>query len=543
LNNRLSIKILTISILLVSTAIVLDRAYSLYVDALFKLSLHNEYMYYLPLSMTVMAVFILMLLKKCGITGVNIIRLIVFISFLSISILLYVVSDNVIEYVFELKTLSIIFFIWSLLSLVFNSRSILLGFLLPLTLLLLIPIPHYILLKISMVYTGAVSADTIALMNTVIDYSSNNIVLGFIDNMGLQRTYEISFIGINCLTIVFIIAPIIGYIVSYIKASRTEKLLIFIAALCISSAIVLLSDSLRILLAVFIGKWNYEAGELLVQQISSIPCIVLALLIPVYLVMGRPLERASSKEDTIVSETVNKRWIVSIVLMVMIAIAYPVTTSTLLHEVSASTTAVLQEFPHYLSDHIIAIYNTSCPELTPSLDIGANGLSSIEYVLIDYRGYDLRGFIEKAYRPESFMSWPLSIMVQGYLIVDKWIEIGNISVTYMLVSRSGHYLLLAYTVYAYPLNPRNMSNMIYTRVSLFTEVDLENYREIALAIKDLLNNVNLLGSETMQSTTNYLDIVGYLASISILLGIITLILMNSNKLFSYLVKRIRRGGR
>ena len=543
MNNRLSIKILTILVLLVSTAIVLDRAYSLYIDALFNLSLHSEYIYYLPLSMTVMAIFILTLLKKGGITGVNIIRLIVFISFLSISILLYVVSDNVIEYVFELKALSIIFFIWSLLSLVFNSRSILLGFLLPLTLLFLIPIPHYILLKISMIYTGAVSANTIALMNTVVDYSSSNVVLRFIDHMGLQRTYEISFIGINCLTIVFIIAPIIGYIISYIKASRTEKLLIFIAALCISSAIVLLSDSLRILLAVFIGKWSYEAGELLVQQISSIPCIVLALLIPIYLVMRRPLEKTRSKEDTIVSETVNKRWIISIVLMVMIAIAYPITTSTLLHEVSVSSTAVLREFPQYLSDHIIAVYNTSCSELTPSQDIRANGLSNIEYVLIDYRGYDLRGYIEKAYEPGSFIPWPLSIMVQGYLIVDRWIEIGNVSVTYMLVSRSGHYLLLAYTIYAYPLNPQNMSNIIYTRVSLFTEVDLENYKEIASAIKDLLNNVDLLESETMQSTTNYLDIVGYLASISILLSIITLVLMNSNKLLSYLVKCIRRGGR
>ena len=88
-----------------------------------------------------------------------------------------------------------------------------------------------------------------------------------------------------------------------------------------------------------------------------------------------------------------------------------------------------------------------------------------------------------------------------------------------------------------------MSNIIYTRVSLFTEVDLENYREIASAIKDLLNNVDLLETETIQSTTNYLDIVEYLASISILLGIITLVLMNSNKLLSYLVKHIRRGGR
>ncbi len=543
MNNGLSIKILTMLLLLVSTVTILARAYPHYVDALFKLSHHSVYMYYLPLSMIVMAVFILTLLYKGEITGVNIIRLIIFISFLSISILLYVVSYNAIKYVFELKTLSIIFFIWSLLSLAFNSRSILLGLLLPLTLLLLIPIPYPILLKISMLYTGAASASTMALMNTIIDYSTNNIVLRFIDHMGLERIYEISPIGINCITIVFIIAPIIGYMISYIKASKIEKLLLFITASWISSAIVLLSDSIRIFLAVFIGEWNYEVGELLTQQISSMPGIVLALLVPIHLIMRRPLERTRSQEDTIVSETVNKRWIISIILMVMTAVAYPIITSTILHEVSISTTTVLQEFPHYISDHIVAVYNTTYSELGPVQDIGDNGSSSVECILINYRGYDLRGYIEEAYEPEGLIPWPLSTMVQGYLIVNSWIDIGNVSVTYMLLSRSDHNLLLAYTVYAYPLNPENMSNITYTRVSLFTEVELDNYGDVALAIRDLLNKVDLIETEVIQSRTNYLDIVGYVASISILLSIITLVVMNSNKLLSYLIKHFRRGGR
>ncbi|RLG82190.1 MAG: hypothetical protein DRO40_08295 [Thermoprotei archaeon] len=541
MSNGLSSKMLTILVMLISTAIVLDKAYGLYIDAFFRLSLSSEYIYLLPLSMTVMAVFILTFLKKGEITGVNIIRLIIFISFVSISILLYVVSDNIIEYMFELKTLSIIFFIWSLLSLVFNSKSILLGFLLPLTLLLLIPLPHYILSKISMMYTSGVSANTVVLMNTVIDYSPTNVVIKFIDYMGLQKTYEISLIGINCITIVLIIAPIIGYIVSYVKASITDKLLITIAALWIASVIVLLGDSLRILLAVFIGKWNYRIGELLIQQISSIPHIALALLIPIYLVTKKSLVQTSSRRNTIVSETINKRWVISIVIMIMIAIAYPIITSTILHEISGPT-VVLKEFPRYLKEHIIAEYNISYSKSTPYPIIRANKLFNVSYILISYRGYNLTGYIERAHVQDSFVQWPLSIMAQGYRVIDKWVEICNVSITYILISRSDHYLLLAYTVYAYPLDPQNTSNIIYARASLFAEVNLENYRETASVIKDLLNSVDLLELETEKYSTSYFDIVEYVASVSILLSIIALILMNSNKLLSYIVERIRRGG-
>lgn len=541
MNNCLAIRILTLLILLSSIVIVLDKMYGIYIDSMFKIALQSDYVYYLPSSVILLALFILILSKGGGITGVNIIRQVLFILLFSISILLYIVSDTAINYILELKILSIIFLIWSLLSLVYYSKSILLSSLLLLMLLLLIPIPHHILFKTSMVYTDAVTAITVAVMNTAIHHSFDNVVLEFIDQVGLWRTYEIDFIGINSLTIIFVIAPIIGYIISYIRASRIEKILLFISVLWISSVIVLLGDSLRILLATFIGKWNYELGSLLIQQISSIPSITLAILTPIYLITRRPLVKQYPREDTIIGETVNRRWIISIVLIVMTAIAYPFITSNILHEVLLSNYSIIREFPHNLNDHIIAECDINSCEPFLDLDIGNNGLIRKECILIKYRGYNLRGYIEEAYEPENFMPWPIPIMIQGYLVINKWIEISNVSVTYMLISKSGHYLLLAYTTYIYSSNLHDASNNIYVRVTLFTEVNLDNYKEASLAIRELLNNVDLLESGNNRFTTNYLDIIGYLTFISMLLSIITLILINSNKLLSYIVKHTRRG--
>ncbi len=121
----------------------------------------------------------------------------------------------------------------------------------------------------------------------------------------------------------------------------------------------------------------------------------------------------------------------------------------------------------------------------------ALGALRLEYVSVSYHGVKAMGYVEVAESPARFHSWYVCLPAQGYRILEHWsVSEGNLTVDYILASRTGRTLLLAYTIVPIKTN----AGKLYVKVSLFTPTRASDPYYKASVLGDLLSRLLQQGS-------------------------------------------------
>ncbi|MEM1541158.1 MAG: archaeosortase/exosortase family protein [Ignisphaera sp.] len=525
MNSDRLYKIVVLILVAIALAATLYIAYRDYLYVYIRLMLTEDYSYLVVALPIAVGVFLKVILDRFSIEGINVFRAVTSVMFLSTAITFYVIGETVTEMYIELKTLSIVFLLWSFLALFLRSRKLMTGILSMMLLLILIPIPRPIADGLSSFLTEIVARTAAHITSTKLTESNGIIVLITKDSTGIERSFEIAPIcsGIVSFLSVLSIAPLVIYLSS--KSSTSIRRKAMYTTLSIVSAIltVFLGNISRLVLIILVTRTiGFEEALKFFHYTPSILYVAIATALSLYIISKISKEKAVVKPYTISYMKPSIAFSGSIALLLFIAIVFNVLAPAASTVTLAQTTPSVISLPKLLENPTTIVLNSTDIFLfkdVPEPRLGtALGIPIIRSIAFMYNNTIFLGYIEVADVPTKFHGWYVCVTLQGYRIHRSWTELGNITINHMLISKSGNMMLLSYAIYRYILQ----EGTTYIRLSIMTPISNEYSEQLQMA-RDILGNVRSI--EISRSRTTYvLDLSMIITNTSVVIGFMLLIL-------------------
>ena len=410
---------------------------------------------------------------------------------ISSSLTFYVLSGVVPNLEIHFKVLSVVLFVWALTASLFGRES-LKAMLLPLaTLLLIVPVPKYVL-------------DVVSIHLARVDALEVPTVQGGVAGIEVVATCS----GITSMSSLIAIAPLLIYAVGP-ASSRLRRAAGIAAGLLVGSGVSFLGNVLRLAIVVYVTKY-WGLGKAL-QFFHTVPSLVYASVaaLAAFAISSRVAgSRAAAVAKPRVERGVEARE-VSGVLGVFVVVAVAVALLASLVPAVASrgvyTSVTLYSYDYVIGNtsRILArgseasvVYERPVPALMRAL-----GSSLVKEIGVKFRDRVYGGYVEFAETPLRFHGWWVCLTYQGYEVLKTWDEkVGDRVLTFTLyASRGGGRYLLAYRVYPIPVVFGGREDVGYLRLSLFTDVRGDYVDEVE-GLKEVFSGLVTLGSTTSSET-------------------------------------------
>ncbi|MEM1683982.1 MAG: archaeosortase/exosortase family protein [Ignisphaera sp.] len=523
-------KIVVLILVAIALATTLYMAYRDYLYAYIRLMFTEDYSYLVVALPIAIGVFLKLVLDRFSIEGINVFRAVSSIMFLSTAITFYVIGEAVTEVHIELKTLSIVFLLWSFLALFLRSRKLVMGILSMMLLLVLVPIPRPIMDGLSSFFTDIVARTVAHITSAKLIESNGMIVLITKDPTGIERSFEIAPIcsGIVSFLSLLSIAPLVIYLSSTSSASIRKRAMYTTLSIVSAILIVFIGNISRLVLIIVVTRTiGFEKALKFFHYTPSILYVVIATALSLYIISKLSRQKAVVKPYTVSYIKPSIAFSGSIAFLLFIAIVFNVLAPMASTVTLAQTTPSVISLPKLLENPTTIVLNSTDIFLfkdVPEPRLGTVlGIPIIRSIAFMYNNTLFLGYIEVADVPTKFHGWYVCVTLQGYRIHRSWTELGNITINHMLISKSGNMMLLSYTIYRYILQ----EGTTYIRLSIMTPVS-DDYSEQVQMARDILGNVRSI--EIPRSRTTYvLDLSMTITNISVVIGFALLILHHLGK--------------
>ncbi len=540
------LKAVTAALTTASVLAVVATAYSDCLRVYAELMKLEEYSYLVILAPIVLGVFVKLVIDEFSVVGLNVPRFFASLMFTSVSVLTYVLGDVVTEYSVEFKALSLVFFVWAVAALFLMPEKALPGILAMFSLLLLVPVPRAVLDYVSVHLTSAVADLTARFTGASLVESVGRVVLVVRDAGGMTRFFEVSPVcsGAVSLTSVLAIVPLTAYLTYASVASRARKLATLVTSLAAAAATVFIGNLLRLVTVVLATRyWSYEAALAVFHQVPSLIYVAVALALAVYICSRLPrarVRRGAPAEVGVGAPTI--AWVASVAVLALITSSFIATVAPIAQGSADSVMPTAVSLAEFLKEPALKVFNATgteplsnapSPHLSTALDVPA-----IRKVALRYGNHTFIGYVEVAETPSRFHGWYVCLTMQGYRIIKSWSEVGNVTVNYLLLSKSGEYFLLGYSIYKYLL--QGGARATYVRVSLIAPVTPSSYGDVAATMNSLLRSIGESGNVAGAPVSKVLDYVTVVANTVILVSIILIIISVSKTHVMKLISLIRR---
>ncbi len=540
------LKAVTAAIITASVLAVVAAAYSDCLRVYAELMKLEEYSYLVVLAPLVLGVFTKLVIDEFSVAGLNVPRFFASLMFTSVSILTYVLGDVVTEYSVEFKVLSLVFFVWAAAALFLMPEKALPGVLAMLSLLLLVPVPRAVLDYVSAHLTSAVADLAAWFTGASLIESAGRVVLAVRDVGGVMRFFEVSLVcsGVVSLTSTLAVAPLVSYLIYTSVASRARKLAALATSLAAAAATVFVGNLLRLVAVVLATRyWSYEAALTVFHQVPSLIYVAVAVALAVYICSKLPrarIQRGAPTKVRVSAPTV--AWVASVAVLALITASFIAVVAPVAQGSAGGAVPAAVSLAEFLKEPALKVFNATGAELlsdVPSPYLSeALGVPAIRKVALRYGSYTFTGYVEVAEVPSRFHGWYVCLTLQGYRIIKSWSEVGNVTVNYLLLSKSGGYFLLGYSIYKYLL--QGIAGATYVRVSLITPVTPGSYGDVAAAMSSLLRSIGESGSATGEPLSKVLDYVMVAANAVVLASIALITISVSKTYIMKLINAIRR---
>lgn len=527
MSNENRYKVFILLIIAIAIVIVIFLAYGEFIYIYINIIFTEEYGYLLSTIPITIALLIKIILDRSSIEGINIPRFIASLTTFLSSILMYVIGDIILDLYLELKTLSLVLLLWSFLILFIKVDNKAIGLLLLLSFLSIVPIPRILLDSVSAIFTRILVKIIMRVMNIDIIYYKGVEVLIVKDSSGIDRFFEIAptCSGIISLLSVASITPAILYIAITSRASRLRKIVFIFMSLLASIAIIFIGNMLRIIGIILITRYiDYESALTFFHYTPSIIYVVIATIIPLYIVFRLPRKKAYPNNIIYVERYVSISISISISIallifmsIVFISIAPIISLQALQHHILYTLS-----LPRFLEKPSEVLFNTTYihivkdfPEPRLSITLGVPVVRSISLV---YNNTLLLGYIEISDTPAKFHGWYVCLTVQGYRIDKSWTEFGNISINHIIASKSNHRYLLSYAIYRY----QTEEGITFVRISLITPI-LNNYNDQLSITRRILSDIKPVKDEVSRAQYIF-DISILVINMVFIIGILLIVL-------------------
>ncbi|MEM0372063.1 MAG: archaeosortase/exosortase family protein, partial [Ignisphaera sp.] len=220
----------------------------------------------------------------------------------STAITFYVIGEAVTEVYIELKTLSIVFLLWSFLALFLRSRKLVMGILSMMLLLVLVPIPRPIMDGLSSFFTDIVARTVAHITSAKLIESNGMIVLITKDPTGIERSFEIAPIcsGIVSFLSLLSIAPLVIYLSSTSSASIRKRAMYTTLSIVSAILIVFIGNISRLVLIIVVTKTiGFEEALKFFHYTPSILYVVIATALSLYIISKLSRQKAVVKPYTV----------------------------------------------------------------------------------------------------------------------------------------------------------------------------------------------------------------------------------------------------
>ena len=430
---------------------------------------------------------------------------------ISSSLTFYVLSGVVPNLEIHFKVLSVVLFVWALTASLFGRES-LKAMLFPLaSLLLIVPVPKYVL-DVASIHLARVDAYMVSLLTNaqIASLPGNRVVLEVPTVQGGVAGIEVvaTCSGITSMSSLIAIAPLLIYAVGP-ASSRLRRAAGIAAGLLVGSGVSFLGNVLRLAIVVYVTKY-WGLGKAL-QFFHTVPSLVYASVAA--LAAFAISSRVAGSRAAVVAKPRVERGVeaqeVSGVLGVFVVVAVAAALLASLAPAVASR-GVYTSVTLYSYDYVIGntsrilirgseasvVYERPVPALMRAL-----GSSLVKEIGVKFGDRVYGGYVEFAETPLRFHGWWVCLTYQGYEVLKTWDEkVGDRVLTFTLyASRGGGRYLLAYRVYPIPVIFGGREDVGYLRLSLFTDVRGDYVDEVE-ELKEVFSGLVTLGSTKSSET-------------------------------------------
>ncbi len=439
---------------------------------------------------------------------------------LSIAITMYALTQMNPPDVMQYAMLSIIFLTWSLIAVSTRFTKWWMPLVMIIYLLSIVPLPLGTIQEVAVSLTPVVARAAAYIGGARVIETRLYTALEITDGSGNTMYFRIAPVcsGVTSLLAMFAIMPLILYIVVESNAGIKQKIKYTVLSVASAAFIVFIGNVLRLASIIWIAKnYGYDEAIGAFHSIPSLIYVSIATMVSIMLI-SRLLTSHTSKEDK--RFTVRELSPVPILAVLLIGLIF-------IGLIGVMNSFVSQPIPEISIENLLEnpaaiVFNESDTVLVrdiPAPTIGeALGAIEVRTINVYYKGVPFSGYVEVAENPARFHGWHICLTSQGYEVSKSWVEtLGDVTINYILVTRNSRRLLLAYSLYKYPVTIRGESTIMYVRVSLFTAgKDLDHAQNL---VREILSSIGM----HEKGVENPLPIVTLVTNITISLGIVTII--------------------
>jgi len=467
----------------------------------------GEYSYLIVLAPTALYIAAELVGRHGMVKELDLLRVASFLGGVLLASSLYVLARIMIEYSMQIELLSLVVLVSSILLLVysgFDKPSIPLA--ITLLLLILIPVPRFIVDYTSMVLTGPLVS--IASLATGAETIVENGVVGLrvLDNLGYQRVFYIApeCSGVVSVMTVLSLLPFMLYIVTRSSAPRRRRVWTLAKALLIALLIVFTGNVLRVILVVVTTRnIGYDVAMELFHNTPALAYVAIATAVSTYIVLKLPRGSNDGGGNLVVGNGIG----LARIMLLTVAVLVFFTVSILANIMPAQGGQVTIDPAKLLETPSAIVFNTTGNSIVlqefkslPNPMIGETlGALAVYDLIINYNGSTFYGYIELGESPSRFHSWVVCLIAQGYSIEEYWSMVGNTTITYIVASRGLQKILLAYMIYGY----HTWAGDIYVKLTLIAPITQQTRGIVLSNINSLMSMVNVPKPSSIQYQ-NYL---------------------------------------
>lgn len=495
--------------------------YGFYIIDYINLMFHEEYTYLLILLPLVIYTGTKLYIRHSyPLTRISIENVVSSSVALSVAITMYALTQMNPPDVIQYAMLSIIFLTWSLVAVSTKFTKWWMPLVMIIYLLSIVPLPLGTIQGVAVSLTPIVARLAAYIGGASVIETRLYTALEITDSSGNTMYFRIAPVcsGVTSLLAMFSIMPLLLYIVVESNAGIKQKIKYTMLSIVSAAFIVFIGNVLRLASIIWIAKnYGYDVAIGAFHSLPSLIYVFIATIISIMLI-SRLLTNHTSRE--------NKQYVlrelspVPILAALLIGLVFIGLIGVMNSFVSQSIPEISIE--KLLENPAAIVFNESDTVLVRDLPVPSIGeaLGALDARIINvyYKGVPFSGYVEVAENPARFHGWHICLTSQGYDVSKSWVEtFGDITINYILVSKNGRRMLLAYSLYKYPVTLMGKSTIIYVRVSLFTAGnDLDHVQNL---VREILSSIGIHGREVQ----NPLPIIVLISNAAISLGIIIMI--------------------